>query len=686
MQVLEDRRLLEEAWSDDYGRIKLYGSQGSSTVFVVKSPNTLGITPIDAEIMDTIIGQISPNQVLTVSAHSASFNTHSPNTTLFTDLTQNPGASVYYQYTTSSISHHIQNYSTLGDFTRENDTIYVLGYLKEVGMWMQANLNWHACISPASILMSGSGIRLVHPAICDRFVSDLRTTARDIASCQDWHTNLFADKTARLDIAKSNVVMAKICSDHELRISKQVDCSLATVLCVASGKTDIRDYIDCDGSVLKMAVRSDLQMLKRSCDPDLLWLLDQVLLNDGIKSFDIIEKMIAMKPRLSSKISESLRTSPLSTGHHFSPRPTHTSAMEQSFNYDMDRSSIDHSRLTLTDHTQSNLVIADRLTMPQNKFKGVRRLGLKSHDNRERMTNVPNWFSLSFGATEEITSQSKPAYIRASVSETQPTFIPQKISLRMPSSESRKQSNSQQRRPAIEETIEEFNQETKKISKVTWLDKNIVNNGQKYFNSENKPRSILKSSPASPKPQTPFQNLQSPLPIPNPIPNPNSQRLSTPTPATVGRPYIIDRHGSRQYVDRPPSSHQLRQSITYHSRLPVKAYQTADHRSSIAHRPLPTSSHYIANGYSTAAPNGRHVRYAESSTSVPGLACRQELAYGEIVDRSPIVLGEKFSCLLNQPIKIRSKNPIVHRQNLFQVISDTTNHGYFVSNPRRSKF
>ena len=634
--------------------------------------------------MDIIIGQISPNQVLAVSAHSANFNTNSPNTALFTDLTQNPGAPIYYQYSTSSICHHIQNYSTLGDFTRENDTMYILGYLKEVGMWMQTNLNWHACISPASILMSGSGIRLVHPTICDRFVSDLHTTARDIASCQDWHSNLFADKTARLDIAKSNTVMAKICSDHELRISKQVDRSLATVLCVASGKTDIRDYIDRDGSIIKMAVRSDLQMLRRSCDPDLLWLIDQVLLNGGIKSFDMIEKMIAMKPRLSSKISESLKTSPLSTGHYFSLPHNHTSAMGQSFNYDMDRSSIDHSRLMLTDYTQSNLVIADRLTMPQNKFKGVRRLGLKSHDKREIITNGLNWFSQSFGATQEITSPSKPAYIRASVSETQPTFMPQKISLRMPSSESRKQSNSQQRRPAIEETIEEFKQETKKIAEITLIDENIGNNGQEYFNSENKPRSILKSSPASPNPQSPMSpNPQSPF---QNLQIPNAQRPSTRTPDTEGRPYIIDRHGARQYVDRPPSSHQLRQSIAYHSRLPVKAYQTADHRSTITHRRLRTSSHYIANGYSTAAANDRHAGCLVSSASVSGLACRQELAYGEIVDRSPIVVGEKFSGLMNQHIKIRSKKPIVRRQNLFQVISDTTNHGYFVSNPRRSKF
>ena len=301
---------VDDSVKEGFGRLRLFTTKDGQRYLIAKNPNLTGLSIQEAKAMDSVLGYL-PARVSQAAAHHTDLNSNATSGPFFTEIINNKGSPLYFQYSTASLQNLITQLQSQKTRLPDRELLALLGFLVQTGRGMESGLNWHSFVNPSTLLLSPTGLQLVHPCLSDHHCEDLRSTASRIASSPDWQPSYFGDKQARLSISQSSQVLKQTCVEHSKRLSGQIDQSIATVLGAAAGKDGADAYLDRDGVVDDEAVREDIEKLRGDVDKDILWLAEEALLVQEQNSFTGVEKLIAVRSGFNNKIAASMYSSPL---------------------------------------------------------------------------------------------------------------------------------------------------------------------------------------------------------------------------------------------------------------------------------------------------------------------------------------------------------------------------------------
>lgn len=313
-------RYLDKSESDELGYVECYENKVTGDI-VAKKTVRLDQTfssPNEVSILNTILG-LQPQELSPVSHNYHHLVQHST----FPQLNSaKKSADLFFldsPVTLDCVSQYLKEQNKWLD---ESDIFAIFGFLMAAGLMMEEHLGFHPCIYPSSLLvMKNHRLSLMHPLMYENYI---KTMSSDVVDCiarsgKLWEKEWFRNQEKREIYAETHKIQPKsaeessiatLVDNHRKLVGSTIDGMFQTILAIVSN-TEI-DKLFKEQNQLNLAqIESSIEKARQHIDPELVDLLQHVLLNQAYESFKTLDEHINTLPTLKQKIVRWLNTSPL---------------------------------------------------------------------------------------------------------------------------------------------------------------------------------------------------------------------------------------------------------------------------------------------------------------------------------------------------------------------------------------
>ena len=200
------------------------------------------------------------------------------------------GHRVYMDYSAANMRKHLLALRAKGLRVPDGDVLGFYGFLMGLGSFMEQGLEFHRSICLKNLLIVDGQLKLTNPYVSDSHVAVvLEDFVRPIIALgETWSPNLFLDDQMRLEASRTNPGVRQINELHRAYV-RQMHCDSCLVFLALATMKDDNDYVDSQGQKRFDLVRADIKALSGRFDPELIAIVEAVLLQEGEKVPTFIE-------------------------------------------------------------------------------------------------------------------------------------------------------------------------------------------------------------------------------------------------------------------------------------------------------------------------------------------------------------------------------------------------------------
>lgn len=300
IELNPDFELVDTWKSESLGEVKVFLAPQRNQYILKKDfrlATKFGTSPQENFLLEARIKEL-PEEVTLASSNYQKYDPTDPlfDSEVSTQL-------MYMDYSSMNMRKQMLALRDAGISVSDYNALGFYGFLMGLGSFMEQGMEFHRSVCLKNLLIVDGQLKLTNPYISDSHVGVvIEDFIRPIIAMGDnWTPNLFLDDQKRVELSKIDPRIRQVNELHRAYVRQMHMDSCLVFLGLANMRED-NDYMTEDGRKKIDLIQHDLNAIAHRFDPELISIVESVLLNEG----EAVPTFIEVNERISLNLRDQL--------------------------------------------------------------------------------------------------------------------------------------------------------------------------------------------------------------------------------------------------------------------------------------------------------------------------------------------------------------------------------------------